>query len=193
MGRPRSFDADVVLDRAVELFWRKGYEATTVQDLTAATGLKPGSLYGAFGDKHGLFLAAVDRYMERVVADALSTLDGDGSPRARLRRFFETVVEGILCGRRRWGCLMTNSAVERAARDPAIAAKVAANTKRIEDAFRRVIEAGRAAGEFPRARDARASARLLTCVLQGLNVIAKTAPERDRLSDIVEQALAAVG
>lgn len=80
---------------------------------------------------------------------------------------------------------MTNSAVERAARDSAVAARVAANIQRIEDTFRRVVEAGQAAGEFSPERDAVASARLLTCVLQGLNVIAKAAPMRERLDDIV--------
>lgn len=192
MARPRSFDTEDVLDRAMELFWRKGYEAATVQELTEATGLKPGSLYGAFGDKHGLFMAVVDRYMERIVTEALSVLDENGSPRVRLVRFFTTVVEGIQTGRRRWGCLMTNSAVERAARDSAVAARVAANIQRIEDTFRRVVEAGQAAGEFSPERDAVASARLLTCVLQGLNVIAKAAPMRERLDDIVDSALASL-
>lgn len=192
MGRPRSFDRDDVLDRAVELFWRKGYDAATVQDLTAATGLRPGSLYGAFGDKHALFLAAVDRYVEQVVIDALSALNSDNAPRMALHAFFEAVVDGILTGRRRWGCLMTNSAVERAARDPAVAAKVAANIQRIEDAFRRVVEAGQARGEFSGDLEPRATARLLTCVLQGLNVIARTAPDRQRLDDIVASALAVV-
>lgn len=142
--------------------------------------------------KHGLFMAVVDRYMERIVTEALSVLDENGSPRVRLVRFFTTVVEGIQTGRRRWGCLMTNSAVERAARDSAVAARVAANIQRIEDTFRRVVEAGQAAGEFSPERDAVASARLLTCVLQGLNVIAKAAPMRERLDDIVDSALASL-
>mgnify|MGYP001410665835 CR=1 FL=1 len=123
MGRPRGFDRERVLDHVVDLFWRHGYDGTSVEAIRHATGIGPSSLYAAFGDKRTLFFEAVDRYRARVVDKALDGLEQDrGDGLAAIRAFFTRVVDGIIAGERRWGCLMTNCAVERAPWDEAAAA-----------------------------------------------------------------------
>jgi TetR/AcrR family transcriptional repressor of nem operon len=106
MARPKEFDPDQALDRAVELFWRKGYEATSIQDLVEALGINRSSLYGTFGDKHALYLAAIDRYCEDVVAPRVAELDQAASPRAAIRQLFLSLPTRATRRRERRGCLL---------------------------------------------------------------------------------------
>jgi TetR/AcrR family transcriptional repressor of nem operon len=192
MGRPRSFDRDAVLDRAMGLFWRKGYGATSVKDILAATGLNPGSLYEAFGDKHGLFLESVTRYRRTVVARRLAELKGPGSPRRRIEGFFEDLVRFSVEEGRLMGCLMTNSAIELAPHDRDAAIAVAANVAEMEAAFRQTLKQARAAGEIGSTKPAAELARYLTASVQGLRVMAKVAPEERALRGIVRTVLSAL-
>jgi TetR/AcrR family transcriptional repressor of nem operon len=192
VARPREFDRDVALDRAMALFWARGYEATSIEDLIARMGIQRGSLYATFGDKRALFLAALDRY-ERVVARQLfDALETPGSGLAAIHRFFRAKVVASLDRGRPPGCLVTNSVVELARRDRGAAARVGASLGQLEDAFRRALARARAAGEIEPGRDLRALARFLTSSAQGLSVMARTCPERQVLEDIVEVVLAAL-
>jgi TetR/AcrR family transcriptional repressor of nem operon len=185
VARQREFDHDVALDRAMAAFWAKGYEATSIEDLVARMGIQRGSLYGAFGDKQALFLAALDRYERVVVQDLFDALETPGSGTEAIRRFFRLRVEGSLERRRPLGCLLTNSAVELSRRDPGAAAKVGTSLAKLEQAFLCALERARDAGELEATRDLRPLARFLTSSAQGLSVIAKVAPERAVLEDIV--------
>ncbi|HJS75619.1 MAG TPA: TetR/AcrR family transcriptional regulator, partial [Vicinamibacteria bacterium] len=131
MGRPREFDRDEALDRAVQVFWSRGFERTSVEDLTDSMGIQRGSLYAAFGDKHQLFLAALDRYEERFYRDTLRFLE-EGSPREGIRRVFQQVVSDCACGGGAKGCFITNTAVALAEDDPETAARVWGNLLRLE-------------------------------------------------------------
>ena len=93
MARPKAFDEEVVLDRAVEVFWAKGYEATSIQDLVDAMGIQRGSLYATFGGKHQLFLTALDRYGEVVVKKLLAILESKPSALESIEQFFAQLVE----------------------------------------------------------------------------------------------------
>jgi TetR/AcrR family transcriptional repressor of nem operon len=190
MARPRAFDRDAALERAMTAFWSKGYEATSIEDLIDRMGIQRGSLYGTFGDKRTLFLAALERYQQVVARDLFEALEAPGSGLAAIRRFFRLRVASALDRRRPPGCLMTNSAVELPGRDRGAAARVSGSLARMEGAFRRALERARAAGELAPGRDVRALARFLTASAQGLSVMAKACPDRALLEDVVSVVLA---
>ncbi len=192
MARPREFDLDETLDKAVETFWAKGYEATSIQDLVDSMGIHRGSLYAAFGDKQGLFLKVLDRYREVVVRKLLDILDSEASGKAAIQRFFSTVVEHVMTGGPLRGCLVTNSAVERGLSDPDTARKVSLCVKQLEDGFHETLLRAQMAGEIDRQHDLRALARYLTCSLQGLLVIGKIRSDRAALEDVVRVTLLAL-
>ena len=192
MGRPKEFERDVVLDRAMRLFWSRGYEATSIEHLVAGMGIRRGSLYATFGDKRALFFEAIDRYDGVVTAKLLSALDGPASGKTAIRRFFRLKLELPLAPRRPRGCLVTNSVAELASRDRGTAIKVGAVLTKIEAAFHRAVVRAQAAGEIDPNRNPRALARFLTSSAQGLSVMAKTLPDRAVLNDIVKVILEVV-
>ncbi len=192
MARPKEFKHDVVLDRAMQAFWSRGYEATSIQHLVDRMGIQRGSLYDTFGDKRALFFAAIDRYDRVVTAKLLAALDEPASGRDAIRRFFRLKVELAMEPGRPRGCLVTNSAAELASRDRGTATKVGAVLTKIEASFNRAVVRAQKAGEIDPTRNARALARFLTSSAQGLSVMAKTFPERAVLEDIVKVTLAAL-
>jgi TetR/AcrR family transcriptional repressor of nem operon len=179
----------MVLDRAMTVFWAQGYEATSIEALVARMGIQRGSLYGAFGNKQGLFLAALDRYERVVVQELVDALEGSASGVEAIRRFFRLRIERSLERRRPLGCLVTNSAVELSRRDPGATSRIGTSLAQLERAFRRALERAREAGELDASRDLRALARFLTSSAQGLSVIAKVMPDRSVLEDIVAVVL----
>ncbi|MFH0350324.1 MAG: TetR/AcrR family transcriptional regulator [Chromatiales bacterium] len=192
MSRPREFDIEDVLDKAVETFWSKGYEATSIQDLVESMGIHRGSLYAAFGDKQRLFLTVLDRYRKVVVRKLLDILDTNASGKAAIRQFFATVIEHVITGGPLRGCLVTNSAVERGLSDPDTAKKVSLCIRQLEDGFYKTLLRDQSTGEFDNQRDLHALARYLTCNLQGLLVIGKIRSDRSALEDVVKVTLQAL-
>jgi TetR/AcrR family transcriptional repressor of nem operon len=190
MGRPRSFDADVVLDRAVETFRSKGYDGTSVEDLEKATGLRRASLYGAYGDKRALYLAALRRYDATRVIGMLAELNEARSGRAALERFFGIVLEEAATDP--CGCLMASAASERAAHDGGVARCVGDNRRRIEGAIAASILRGRADGSVKAGGDARTAARFLFAAVLGIRALAKAGCERAELKGVARTALGAV-
>jgi TetR/AcrR family transcriptional repressor of nem operon len=190
MPRPREFDRDVVLDRAMRVFWIRGYQAASIQRLVTRMGIQRGSLYATFGDKRALFFAALDRYDRVATARLLAALERPGSGKTAIRDFFRLKVELAMEPERPRGCLVTNSATELASRDRGTATKVGAVLAKLEAGFHRAVVRAQKAGEIDRARDARALARFLTSSAQGLSVMAKAFPERAILEDIVKVTLA---
>ncbi len=192
MARPREFDHDRVVDRAVEVFWRKGFEATSIRDLVEATGLNRGSLYNTFGDKAGLFEAALERYMAGATPQHVVAAAETGPPRQVIEEFFARLVEFGASDTDRRGCLMTNTAAEMAARDKDVAARVAAAFQGLEDALFRLIQRGQETGEIAPWRDPRALARFLVAAAQGLRITAKVNRNGAALENIAEIALASL-
>ncbi len=189
MGRPRQFERDVVLDRAMQVFWSRGYEATSIQHLVDRMRIQRGSLYDTFGDKR---TAAIDRYDRVVTAKLLATLDEPMSGKDAIRRFFWLKVELAAKPGRPRGCLVTNSAAELASRDRGTATRVGAVLTNIETGFHRAVVRAQKAGEIDPARNPRTLARFLTSSAQGLSVMAKAFPARAVLEDIVEVILTAL-
>jgi TetR/AcrR family transcriptional repressor of nem operon len=187
MARPREFDRDQALDRAVEVFWARGYERTSVEDLTESMGIQRGSLYAAFGDKHRLFLEALDRYEERFYRGMLELLDR-APAREAIESVFRRVVSECACASGGKGCLITNTAVALAEDDPETAARVRANLRRVESAFEAALLRAEASGGL-RGRDPRALARFLTNGLQGLRVLSRCCVGVEVLEDVVAVTL----
>ncbi len=191
MTRTTDFDQDAALDRAMHLFWRQGYEATSIQDLVEHMGIGRGSLYNTFGDKHALYLAALDRYCATVGADFLAPLDEPLPVRAALRQVFaNVVVESLAEGHH--GCLMANGTLELAARDADLRCRAEANLRGAEDTIGRALARAQATGELAAGRDPRALARYLFNALQGLRVTAKATDDRGTLEDIARVTLSAL-
>ena len=192
MGQVKQFDPAERLDLAVDAFWRNGFDGSAMQALCKAMGLFPGSLYGTYGDKRQLFLQAIERYMATVSMDAMAVLGQGGSGLAALRQYFDGLIDGIIDGKRRWGCLVTNTIVELAQREPAIAAMVEQHLARLEAGLAGAIDRARQTGEIP-ADTPLDTAGFLVCVVQGLNVLAKTKPSRQRIERVVATALETLG
>ncbi len=190
MARRKEFDQEQALEQAMQTFWLKGYEATSIQDLVQQMGINRGSLYDTFGDKRSLFLSAIEFYDERIVSAVLQGLvEQPGSPKAAVRDFLRAFVGRAQTDPRGRGCLITNSAVELSPHDPQIKARVAANLNRIESALYQPLRRAQQQGEISAGKDPKALARFLLNTLQGLRVITKVDPDPERVQDIVTTAL----
>ena len=140
MGQAKRFDPEERLDRAVDAFWQNGFEGIGMQDLCKAMALFPGSVYGTYGGKRRLFLQAIERYMATCSAQALDTLGRNPSGLGALREYFTQLIDSIVDGKRRWGCLVTNTVVEMAQHEPSISEKVDLHLASLEKAFAAAIE-----------------------------------------------------
>jgi len=192
MARHKEFDRDEVLHKAMELFWSRGYNAASIQDLVKHMGINRQSLYDTFGDKHALYLQALDRYGEIEGRRIFELLEQPGSVKKTLRQLFEGVVEGSLCEGQRRGCFMGNAMSELAGRCKETAARTCSNMAAAEGAFYRVLLRGKKEGELKAVRDPRAVARFLYSSLQGLELMAKATQDRKTLEDVVKVTLSVV-
>ncbi|MEA1677125.1 TetR/AcrR family transcriptional regulator [Nitrospirillum sp. BR 11163] len=188
-GRPREFDTGLALDRAIAVFSERGYHGAAISDLTRALGLTAGSLYKAFTDKRGLFLAAFDRYVA-LRADRLRALvEAAPTGRAKIKAvldFYASDSHG-LDGRR--GCLVVGGAVDLATADTEIAARVVGALAVNEDRLAALVALGQADGTIAPHLDAALTARLLLCVLQGMRVVGKTGREWAEMAALADGAL----
>jgi TetR/AcrR family transcriptional regulator, transcriptional repressor for nem operon len=191
--RPRTFDEDRAVDAAMRTFWANGYEATTTEDLCAATGLGRSSIYNTFTSKHELFRRALLRYVETTTATQLGILeDEERSPVERLRALFALVVDGETASRRDGrsiGCLTVNTTVELGGRDPEAAEILERDVERRMAALRLVVGAGQRAGEITSGRDPEALARYLNAVIGGMRVAGQGGADRAVLQSIADTAL----
>jgi TetR/AcrR family transcriptional repressor of nem operon len=184
----KQFDRDVVLDRAMALFWRRGYEATSIQELVDATGINRGSIYGTFGDKQGLFLAALDHYWEKIAKPMMAELS-DPDPRQAVERMLDSIVRRTSDPRLPRGCLATNTSLECPATGDEITRRIAAGFGEQESAIYRVLHRAQVAGLLDSRLDTRAMARFFLAVAQGMNVVNKALPDSEILRDILRVAM----
>jgi TetR/AcrR family transcriptional repressor of nem operon len=191
MVRTKQFDRYAALDQAMELFWERGYHATSVQDLVDHLAVNRQSLYDTFGGKDQLYLAALERYRALAALPVQKALEREGPVREVLRRFFNEFLDNFLAGN--WkGCFMVNATAELAGQDAAVSQVCAANARQLEAAFAGLIARGQQTGEIEESRPALRTARFLVNTLNGLAVTAKATRDRKALEDIVEVALAAL-
>ncbi len=187
MGRKRKLAPDAALDRAMGRFWSHGYGGTSVADLVDASTLNRGSLYGTFGDKDALFRACLDRYAANAAGAWLDALERPDAGLAEIRRFFKSLAAYAAGDPARRGCLMVNTAVELAPHDSKTEDAAARHFKRMERAFRDVLE--RSAASLRPGADPASLAPYLVAVASGLLVLARAGIDRTAAERIVDAAL----
>jgi TetR/AcrR family transcriptional repressor of nem operon len=188
MARPKAYDPEEILDRATALFWRKGYEGTSVADLVESLGINRGSLYGTFKDKRALFLAALERYDEREIGATVRHLrNTEGPGRERIQSLFDNVIRNVEERGDRRGCLVGNTAVELAPSDAEVQRHVARGLERLTGAFSVALAADPGYPTEPERRDRRA--HFLTATLMAVHVMAKAGATAEMLRGIVRIAM----
>lgn len=185
MGRHREFNKEDALTSAVDVFWQRGYTDASIQDLCKAMSINPGSLYAAFGAKQDVFRAAIRHYLDVVTREGIGRMDLADTGTAGIRAYFDYIVEGILTGKRCYGCLGTNSFMEVSETDPEIKTLMTDHFQSLENAFDRAL----ARDGYS---DTRGKASFLACVAQGMNVLARTKPGRGTFESIVSNAMSAL-
>ena len=188
MARAKEFDYERTLEKAQCVFWEKGYEATSIQDLVQATGVNRASLYGTFGGKRELFLLALRRFQCRSDRNAGNVAPDMQPGLHKIRAVFRSAARHTLQDPR--GCLLVNSVVELSAHDGDILGLGKSAREHVEAFFAGCLKAARTRGEIGSSRDLRALARFLTNSLFGLRLIAKMQPNRQLVDDIVTTTLA---
>jgi TetR/AcrR family transcriptional repressor of nem operon len=191
IGRPTEFDRQTALEKSMDLFWRNGYEATSLAALLEEMGIGRQSLYNTFGDKHSLFVEAVRHYIASTGGQLIAQLQASGSPVGNIQLALEQVVEFIGAGECR-GCLVTNSIVELAPHDDEVRRIVEAMISRVEKTLKSTLDQAAEAGEISSDTDTRAVARFLNATVHGLVVLGKASASRAALKDVVRVALTAI-
>ncbi len=168
MARPKAFNEEEAIDKAVKVFWAKGYEATSMQDLINAMGIQRGSLYATFGSKQQLFLKSLKRYGVVVVNKLLEILESKPSAIESIELFFSQLVEHLLTAGELRSCLVTNSAIERGLRDEETKQQVLYLLNALEKGFYNALLRANKNGELSTELDLKKVANYLTSSMQGL-------------------------
>ena len=189
MARPAAFQEDTVLDTVVQLFWKKGFEATSMQDLVDETGLNRSSLYNSFGSKEELFLRAMDHYIEHYSSERLAALDKGVGLRGQIQAYFDDLIHFSMGRGKGLGCLLTNSAVELAPHDAVVQAKLKQSFENVRLRFLRLLKEGQQQKELSVKKDAEALASFFLSTIQGIRVLARSGASEAQLKDIAAVAL----
>ena len=184
----KQFNTDDALTKAMQAFWARGYEATSVQDLVSCMGINRGSLYATFGDKRALFIRALRHYDAIHRAAWVARLLATHTPKSAIVAAFDEVIDVVLDGGSRDGCLLVNTALELSPHDDEIAAIVANALSDMEGFFRDRIRAGRDSGDIAQRVDPTDTARSLLGLFVGLRVLSRSRPEEPLLRTVADQA-----
>ncbi|MGZ3764371.1 MAG: TetR/AcrR family transcriptional regulator [Mucilaginibacter sp.] len=186
MARTKDFDENEVLKKAVILFWRKGYSATSMQDLVDELGISRSSLYDTYGDKHTLFIKALETYKESATIKMCNIVSNTLSAKDAIRQLLEINALELIGDNQHKGCFMINAAVEVAPHDDEVSNIVCQNDQHIEDAFYQAIKKGQESGELANKQDARALARFILNTIKGIRVSAKSTTDKSIFDDIIK-------
>lgn len=189
-GRPKVFDREAALDKAMTLFWQHGYEATSLSDLVEATGAKAPTLYAEFTNKEGLFRAVLDRYITRFARQHESQLlCEEKSVESALRDYFTAVAKCFTSTDTPAGCFMINTSATLAASSQAIANTIKSRHAQQEETLRQFLTARQLRGEIPQTVDTLALAQFLGCILQGMSISAREGASCEKLLQIIQTTL----
>lgn len=192
MARAKEFDENEMLAKAGRLFWHKGYNGTSMQDILDTLGLSRSSLYRAYTDKHTLFIKALAKYQQFSSSEIRNVINEADNARTTIRKLLEFIANELNSDELQKGCFMVNSEVEIALHDKEVHDMVLASDKEMEDTFYRVVKKGQARGEIKKSEDARAMARFLLNTVKGIRVTAKSTSDKTVFKDIIKFALASL-
>ncbi|URM36888.1 TetR/AcrR family transcriptional regulator [Flavobacterium anhuiense] len=189
MARTKEFNEDQALDKAIEIFWHKGYNGTSAQDLVNHLGLSRSSLYDTFGDKQKLFVKSLKRYQKQNLDSLNELFENAENIKTALTEIFKQAVIESLQDRITKGCFMVNSAVELAMHDPEIAKIVHDNQKVVEDVFCNAVRKGQELGQISEKQDARSLARFIFNNYSGIRVLARAGEKDKQVYDDILKAI----
>lgn len=192
MGRSKEFDPAETLHAAMELFWKKGYLNTSIDDLVEHTGVSRYGLYGAFGTKHELFLKALEHYRAEAVKMLFSPLEAEGASLAEVRWYFDLMSSGVGSEMGKRGCLIANTAMEIAPFDTDAADQVKAYFDQMRSAFHHALSNAQREGALPTDFDVGAYASYLVGISQGLTLFLRSSVQPETVREYVQVALTAL-
>jgi len=192
MARTKDFDENEVLNKAIAVFWHKGYNGTSMQDLVDGLGISRSSLYDTYGDKHTLFIKALESYQAKGSAKVCTLINDAGSAKETIKKLLELIAGELLGDQKHKGCFMVNAEVEVAPHDSEVSKLVCENDQQVEEAFYLVIKKGQESGEIANKQDARALARFTFNTVKGIRVTAKSTTDKTVFDDIIKLAMAAL-
>ena len=189
MARTKDFNENEVLMKAVQIFWHKGYNGTSMQDLVDGLGISRSSLYDTYGDKHTLFIKALESYKESATGKMCNIVSNTAVAKDAIRQLLELTALELIGDNQHKGCFMTNAAIEVAPHDAEVSNMICQNDQQIEDAFYQAIKKGQDSGEISRQKDARALARFIFNTVKGIRVSAKSTTDKGIFDDIIQLAM----
>lgn len=189
MARTKDFDENEVLTKAMNLFWTRGYNSTSMEDLVSGLGISRSSLYDTYTDKHSLFIKALENYQQIAYGKIQEIANHPGTAKETLKRLIEYATSELLSGKQRKGCFMMNAAIEVAPFDKAVNKLVCRNDQQMEDIFYQVIQKGWNSGEIKNQGDTRALAKFFVNTVKGLQVSTKSTADKSVFDDISRVAI----
>ncbi|MBB3659788.1 TetR/AcrR family transcriptional repressor of nem operon [Rhizobium sp. BK650] len=189
VGRPREFELDDAVRKAMDVFWNRGYYDASLPDLLEGMDLSRGSFYKAFVDKRGAYLRALDAYIEDAIRTVGETLHSNPSPKAALREAFSRQVDLSSGTDGLRGCFVVLAAVEMLPEDKEVSARISRLFRRLQDLYAAAIIRAQALGEIDPGLDERTLARFLVCQIQGMRVLGKAGADREETRAMVDLAL----
>ena len=189
MARTKDFDESEVLKKAICLFWDKGYNGTSMQDLVDGLGISRSSLYDTFGDKHQLYLKSLEAYRQGYGSQLCAITREAPSVKDAIRNLLELVVNDLLNDEQRKGCFMVNAGIEMGSHDEQVNQLICATENQLEQAFLKVIRQGQEKGEIAADKDPQALARFLNNTVKGMQVSVKSTTDRSFFEDIINMAV----
>ena len=190
MARNREFEPKEALEKAMMVFWQKGYTDTSIDDLVEATGVSRYGLYGVFGNKRGLFLASLDHYQDTAVKEFFGIVEQPGACLREIKMYFNKVLDLYSQPTGKLGCLMCNTATEVAPHDKGVAKKVHGAMERMKCGFVTALENAKKNGETRADLDIKQSADFLTGILLGASVMVRSGASKKMIQNVVETSLA---
>lgn len=189
MARKKEFDEDELLEKALNLFWKKGYHATSAQDLVDSLGINRSSLYNTYTDKRTLFIKSLKRYQQQRTGLMISTLQQSQHIGETIKQIFNNIIDEDMADSMKKGCFMVNTAVELSMQDIEINDIVNANNQSVEDALVAAIEKGRQSGQFLNPLSSRAIAQFIFATISALRVTSRSGAGRQVMQNIADVAL----
>ncbi|MFP3591128.1 TetR/AcrR family transcriptional regulator [Chryseobacterium sp. SIMBA_038] len=192
MARTKEFNEDKALDKAIEIFWHKGYNGTSAQDLVTHLGLSRSSLYDTFGDKQKLFVQSLKKYQKQSQDQIIDLFETSENIKETLHDIFKQAVIESLEDRITKGCFMVNSSVELAMHDQEIAKIVQNNAKTMEEIFTNAVQKGQDLGHISKKMDAKVLARFIFNNYSGIRVLARTGEKDKQVYDDIVKAILSI-